>query len=115
MEVKCKECLFCGCCTGKSIKVERGFQVECTNCGARGPSGFSSKSASIIAWNVGDEGTFYRSRVECLAIKGALAESDGNIATAAELLNLSRDALKLRILKKGPELLKLSELSGARA
>ncbi|TXG78703.1 hypothetical protein E6Q11_00510 [Candidatus Dojkabacteria bacterium] len=66
MEVKCKECLFCGCRTGKSIKVERGFQVECTNCGARGPSGFSSK--------------------------GALAESDGNIATAAELLNLSPDA-----------------------
>lgn len=55
-----KECPFCGC---NSIQVltpkskpqtsahGRGYQVECINCGSRGPCGMIDEKAAIYVWN----------------------------------------------------------------
>lgn len=111
------ECPFCGCRgTAKTIKVDSGFHVECNNCGARGPTGWRDKKSAIISWNSGDlsygnaEKRFYRSKIEKLAIQGALSESDRSITEAAKLMDMSRDTLKLRILHHGPVLLRHCDL-----
>lgn len=53
-------CPFCGAVAKKCVKAagsvfrhNKGVQVECTNCGARGPIYGDSKSA-FLAWRHGD-------------------------------------------------------------
>ncbi|MCY1307648.1 hypothetical protein D9M68_19670 [compost metagenome] len=31
-----------------------GYQVECVNCGARGPSGYATEAHALVAWHAGD-------------------------------------------------------------
>lgn len=64
-----KGCPFCGFNSTQVIKNPKqklkirmddavyhppGHQVECINCGARGPCGFKSKKEAVLAWDRGD-------------------------------------------------------------
>ena len=65
-------CPFCGC---NSIEIlsstsepnlcssKKGFQVGCTNCGARGPSGMKDDVNAIIVWDNGD-GSYNRPQID---------------------------------------------------
>lgn len=51
-------CPFCGYLSTKVIHNKDyhpvGFQVECVNCGARGPAGMVDHNAAVMVWDKGD-------------------------------------------------------------
>lgn len=61
-------CPFCGFASARVLPpgwdqrgpdeggLPKGFQVECLNCGARGPCGMRSTVAARMAWDLGDGG-----------------------------------------------------------
>lgn len=60
-----KACPFCGQNSVRVIGEKRdetkppyatGYQVECINCGSRGPSGMHNEANAVLAWNIGDNG-----------------------------------------------------------
>jgi predicted RNA-binding Zn-ribbon protein involved in translation (DUF1610 family) len=59
-ELKIKNsCPFCGFRNAQVLGPSKsthgkGFQVECINCGARGPCGMASSDDAILAWEKGD-------------------------------------------------------------
>lgn len=58
-------CPFCGQLATSLIPATpgRGFQVECLNCGARGPAGAHSPDDATRAWDYGD-GFFLRRHID---------------------------------------------------
>lgn len=55
-------CPFCGCEMQKNVlgpeesTNKKGFQIECFNCGARGPCGMATPKDAALAWDYGDFG-----------------------------------------------------------
>lgn len=51
-------CPFCGCLHTEILKpgesTSGGYQVQCVNCGARGPTGWSCDQGAAHGWNKGD-------------------------------------------------------------
>ena len=59
------DCPFCGCSStqilGPNTKPQKsahgkGYQVECLNCAARGPSGMVTGREAVLVWDKGDYG-----------------------------------------------------------
>lgn len=59
-------CPFCNCNSTQVLEPTsapntsshaKGCQIECINCGARGPSGMLNSSAACSAWSEGEQGT----------------------------------------------------------
>lgn len=58
-------CPFCGFLSTQILTPEdstggKGYQVECANCGARGPCGMARPVDAVIAWDSGDLPHLYR-------------------------------------------------------
>lgn len=51
----------------------RGYQVECLNCGARGPAGGETEEAASRAWDHGD-GFFTRPLVQTAPLPAEIQE-----------------------------------------